>query len=85
MIPAHTEELDISLLSLTPKPVFCHSFQTIVFHDKNVMFLHRSALLPFVPDRQNDHPGQPLDLDALYGSVTKTASVLKTVFTELRT
>lgn len=85
MIPARMEELDISLVLLTPKPVCCHSFQAIVFHDKNAMFLHCSALLPFVPDRQNNHPGQPLDLDALYGSVTKTALVLKTVFTELRT
>lgn len=83
MIPAHMEEL----VSLT-QPVFSVilSKQLSFPRDKNAMFLHCSALLPFVPDRQNDHPGQPpLDLDALYGSVTKTASVLKTVFTELRT
>lgn len=53
-----------------------------VFPDKNTVFLYCSVLLPLVPDRQNDDPGQPLDLDTLYGSVIQIASVLKTVFTE---
>ena len=59
MISAHVEELGTSLILLTPKSGFCYSFQMIVFHDKNTMFLHRSALLPLVPDRQNDNPVQP--------------------------
>lgn len=79
---SHVEDLGINLVLLSPKPGFCHFFQMIVFHDKHTMFLHCSALLPLVPDRQNDYPGQPLNPDALYGSVAKTASALKTVFTE---
>lgn len=59
MISAHVEELGTSLILLTPKSGFCRSFQMIVFHDKNTMFLYRSALPPLVPDGQNDNPIQP--------------------------
>lgn len=57
-------------------------FQMIVFRDKNTMFSHCSALLPLVPDKQNDNSGQPLNLDTLHGSVTKTAPILKTVLAD---
>lgn len=78
----YVEDLGINLVLLSLKPGFCHYFPMIVFHDKNTMFLHCSALLPLVPDRQNDNPIQPLNPDTLYGSVAKTAAALKTVFTE---
>lgn len=81
MIAALVEELGGSLVLPTPKPGFCYFFPN-VFPDKNTVFLYCSVLLPLVPDRQNDDPGQPLDLDTLYGSVIQIASVLKTVFTE---
>lgn len=82
--PAPTwRRVGVNQVLLTLKPGFCHFFfQMTVFHDKNTMFSHCSALLSLVPDRQNDNLGQPLNLDALYGSVTKTAPVLKTVFTD---
>lgn len=71
-----------SQVLLTRKPGFCPFPQMIVFPDKNTMFSHCSALRSSVPDRRNDDPGQPLNPDALHGSVAKTAPVLKTAFAD---
>lgn len=80
---SRVEEVRLNQVLLTLKPGFCHFFfQMIVFHDKNTMCSHCSALLPLVPDKQNDNSGQPLNLDTLYGSVTKTAPILKTVLAD---